>query len=41
MRSAERSKVVLEVKYFRSFVGLLRIDRVRNEGVRKRAGIER
>ena len=32
---------VLEMKCFRSLVGVLRMDRVRNEEVRKRAGIER
>ena len=42
MRSAERRKVnVLEMKCFRSLVGVLRMDRVRNEEVRKRAGIEK
>ena len=42
MRSAERRKViVLEVKCLRSLVGVLRMDRVRNEEVRRRAGIER
>ena len=42
MRSAERRKVdVLEIKSLRSLVGVLRMDRVRNEEVRKRAGIER
>ena len=42
MRSAERSKVnVLEMKFLRSLVGVSRIDRVRNEEVRRRAGIER
>ena len=41
MRSAERTKVnVLEMKYLRSLVGVSRIDRVRNEEVRRRAGIE-
>ena len=41
MRSAERRKVnVLEIKC-RSLVGLSRMDRVRNEEVRRRAGIER
>ena len=41
MRSAERRKVnVLEMKCLRSLVGVSRIDRVRNEGVRRRAGIE-
>ena len=42
MRSAERRKVnVLEIKCLRSFVGVLRMDRVRNEEVRRRAAIER
>ena len=42
MRSAERRKVnVLEMKCLRSFVGVSRMDRVRNEEVRRRAGIER
>ena len=42
MRSAERRKVnVLEMKSLRSLVGVSRMDRVRNEEVRKRAGIER
>ena len=42
MRSAERSKVnVLEIKCLRSLVGLSRMDRVRNEEVRRTAGIER
>ena len=41
MRSAERRKVdVLEMKCLRSLVGVLRMDRVRNEEVRRRAGIE-
>ena len=41
MRSAERTKVnVLEMKCLRSLVGVSRIDRVRNEDVRRRAGIE-
>ena len=41
MRSAERRKVnVLPMKYLRSLVGLSRMDRVRNEEVRRRAGIE-
>ena len=41
-RSAERRKVnVLEMKCLRSLVGVLRMDRVRNEKVRRRAGIER
>ena len=42
MRSTERRKVnVLEMKCLRSLVGLSRMDRVRNEEVRRRAGIER
>ena len=42
MRSAERRKVnVLEIKCLRSLVGVSRKDRVRNEEVRRRAGIER
>ena len=42
MRSADRRKVnVLEMKYLRSMVGVSRMDRVRNEEVRRRAGIER
>ena len=42
MRSADRRKVnVLETKYLRSLVGVLRMDRVRNEEVRWRAGMER
>ena len=42
MRSAERRKVnVLEMKCLRSLVGVSRMDRVRNEEVRNRAGIER
>ena len=42
MRSAERRKVnVLEVKCLRSLVGVSRMDRVRNEEMRRRAGIER
>ena len=41
MRSAERMKVnVLEMKCLRSLVGVLRMDRVRNEEVHRRAGIE-
>ena len=40
-RSAERRKVnVLEMKCLRSLVGVSRMDRVRNEKVRRRAGIE-
>ena len=42
IRSAERRKVnVLEMKCLRSLVGVSRMDRVRNEEVRRRAGIER
>ena len=43
MRSAERRKVsVLEMKCLRNLVGVSsQIDRVRNEEVRRRAGIER
>ena len=42
MRSAERRKVnVLEMKYLRSLVGVSRMDRIRNEEVRRRGGIER
>ena len=42
MSSAERGKVnVLEMKCLRSLVGVSRMDRVRNEEVRWRAGIER
>ena len=42
MKSAERKKVnVLEMKCFRSLVVVLRINRVRNEEVRRKAGIER
>ena len=41
MRSAERRKVnVLEMKSLRTLVGVSRMDRVRNEEVRMRAGIE-
>ena len=40
-RSAERRKNVLEMKCLRSLVGVPRMDRVRNEEVRWRAGIER
>ena len=40
MRSAERRKVnVHEMKCLRSLVGVSRMDRVRNEEVRRRAGI--
>ena len=42
MRSAERRKVnILEMKCLRSLVGVSRMDRVRNEEVRMRAGTER
>ena len=42
MRSAERRKVnVFEMKCLRSLVGVSRMDRVRNEEVRRRAGIKR
>ena len=42
MRSAERRKVnYLEMKCLRSLVGVSRMDRVRNEEVRRRAEIER
>ena len=42
MSSAERRKVnVLEMKCLRNLVGVSRMDRVRNEEVRRRAGIER
>ena len=42
MRSAERRRVnVLEMKCLRSLVGVSRIDRVRNEEVRRRAGREK
>ena len=41
-RSAERRKVnVLEIKCLKSLVGVSRMDRVRNEEMRRRAGIER
>ena len=41
MRNAERRKVnVLKMKCFRNLVGESRKDRVRNEEVRRRAGIE-
>ena len=40
MRSAERRKVnVLETKCMRSFFGVSRMDRVRNEEVRRRNGV--
>ena len=42
MRSAERRKVnLLEMKCLRSLVGVSRTDRIGNEEVRRRAGIER
>ena len=42
MRSAERRKVnVLQMKCLTSLVGVSRMDRVRNEVVRMRAGMER
>ena len=42
MRSAERRKVnVLEMKCLRSMVGVSRMDRIRNEEMRRKAGIER
>ena len=42
MRSAERRKVnVLEMKCLRNLVGVSRMDRARNEEVRRRAEIER
>ena len=42
MRSAERKKVnVLEMKCLRSLVGVSRMDRVRNEEMCRRAGIEK
>ena len=42
MRSAERRKVnVLEMKCLRSLVGVSRMDRAKNEEVRRRAGIGR
>ena len=42
MRSAERRKVnVLEMKCLRSLAGVSRMDRVRNEDVCMRAGMER
>ena len=42
MRTAERRKVnVLVMKCLRSLVGVSRMDRVRNEEVRRRVGIER
>ena len=42
MRNEERRKMnVLEMKCLRSLVGVSRSDKVRNEEVRRRAGIER
>ena len=42
MRIAERRKVnVVKMKCLRSLVGVSRMDRVRNDEVRRRAGIER
>ena len=42
MGSVERRKEdVLEIKCLRSLIGVSRMDRVRNEEVRRRAGIER
>ena len=42
MRSAENMKVnAREMKCLRSLVGVSRLDRIRNEEVRRRAGIER
>ena len=42
MRSDERRKVnILEMKCLRSLVGVSRMDRVRNDEVRRRGGIER
>ena len=42
MRSAERRKVnVLEMKCMRSLVGVSQMDRIKNEEVRRRAGIGR
>ena len=42
MRSAEGRKVnVLKMKWLRCLVGVSRLDRVRIEEVRMRAGIER
>ena len=42
MRSAERRKLnVLEMKCLSSLVGVSRIDRVKDEELRRRAGIER
>ena len=41
MRSAERRKVNVVVMCLRSLVGVPRMDRVRNEEVHRRAGIEK
>ena len=42
MRSVERRKVnILEMKCLRRLVGVSRMDRVRNEEVQRRAGMER
>ena len=42
MRSAERRRAnVLEMKCLRSLVGVSQMDRVKNEEVRRRAGMER
>ena len=42
MRSAERTKVnTLEITGLRSLAGELRMDRVRNEEVQRRAGLEK
>ena len=42
MRNAERKKVnVFEMKCLRSLVGVSRLDRLGNEEVRRRAGIEK
>ena len=42
MRSVDRRKVnVLEMKFLRSLVGISRMDRVGNEVIRKRAGMEK
>ena len=41
MRSAERGKYVFEMKCLRSLIGVSRMDRVWNEEVRRRAGIDR
>ena len=42
MKCAERTKVnVLEMMCLRSLIGVSRLDRVRNDEVRRRAGIEK